>query len=176
MNSNDYVSFNDFDPTQNTVLDEIKRDIETKGSLDITAELNKLVKESKLLTLLEKNLPKGQKLFRFAMRSPYAESMTFMAVSGNVELHVAALPPQASQYIYNMATAIERESGGRNTLFRAVKKAIELSLTDAGFQLDFEGQFKLQFTEHWTSESKKERIANTQAANAEPQFNNLRKR
>jgi hypothetical protein len=160
-NEFDFATFN-----PQAVIDEIKKDAETKGSLDITELANAAVGQSPLLKAIEDVV--GEPPFAYVMKSSYDDSVKEVRVRLNSDLILAQLPEQLNFTIKALATKIEREEVNSSMpVFQALKRAVCSELTKAilveskgSVQLTWDANFgtDFKFTHHHTSDAKKASI------------------
>lgn len=165
MSENTKLDFETFDAQ--AVLAEIQKDVETKGSLDITELANQSVGQSNLLKAIEEVC--GESPFAYVMKSSYEPRISEVRVKLNPDILLAKLPAQLVTKVKALAVKIRREEvNAKNPEFQAFKRAIvgelakailveskgSVSLTvDDKFGTDF------KFTHAHTSDAKVEAIA-----------------
>jgi hypothetical protein len=167
-------SFDIMQLNPNEVVEEIKKEIETRGTLDFTSKANNAVQHSELLKSIKAALGKDQEVFAWVMRSSYDESLAEVRVNGNTELLLATIAPQMSERIRTLATRIRRDENTKSTEFQAFKRAIISELNKAllmetkGANNFTEADFSatdFKFVAHWTSEARKNQIEESRNRN-----------
>ena len=160
-----------------SVIEEIRKDAETKGSLDITGLANKAAEGNEFLSALGEAV--GSAPFSYVLKSNYEDRIAELRVQLNPELILASLPEQFVGKVRGAAAKIRRESvSAKNPEFMALKYLICAELvkailvkTNGSVVLTWDENrgTDLKFTHAHTSDAKKAAIEEQREARAERQ-------